>query len=411
MAVSRQWLETLPAPHGVLQKLQQRGRNALTKNELPTNSLEAWRLTDLKRLEKLFSLTVVTKSEIPLKPFSNSWVKSPKNGFRIVMDPQRDPLEGIILPDGIRPLTPLELEQNLGQVLKSCLCSNDWPIAINNASATNLLALKVEGQDLPPLELITEATQGTFVPSRIILILEEKAKLELLQITLGKQDSAHSHLLEVHLGKEAELNHGWVALGSGEGNLLANLTIEQEEKSNYSLTSVQHGWSLGRLEPRVVQVGGEATTTLKGLQISTGSQQLATHSAVRFDGPEGVLDQLHKTAASGHSHCIFNGEIDVPKIAQRTNAAQLSRNLLMSTRARIDTKPELEIVADDVRCTHGATVSQLQEDELFYMRSRGINSKAAATLLLKGYCQEILDNLPVEANRWGILNQLLESVK
>ena len=81
-----------------------------------------------------------------------------------------------------------------------------------------------------------------------------------------------------------------------------------------------------------------------------------------------------------------------------------------SNSARIDTKPELEIIADDVRCTHGATVSQLQEEELFYLRSRGISSNQASYLLLKGYCQEIIDSLPLAANRWQILNKLLEDM-
>ena len=120
-----------------------------------------------------------------------------------------------------------------------------------------------------------------------------------------------------------------------------------------------------------MQVDGQAETVLKGLAVTGAEQQLATHTAVRFDGPE-ELDQLQKCRAGGQSHAIFNGAISVPRDAQRTNAAQLSRNLLLSDRARVDTKPELEIVADDVRCAHGATVSQLQDDELFYLQSRGI---------------------------------------
>ena len=91
----------------------------------------------------------------------------------------------------------------------------------------------------------------------------------------------------------------------------------------------------------------------------------------------------------------------MPRPAQRTNASQLSRNLLLSGRARVDAKPELEIVADDVRCTHGATVSQLQEDQLFYLRSRGITQSSAAALLLRGYCKEVLDRLPLDGSqRW-----------
>ena len=149
---------------------------------------------------------------------------------------------------------------------------------------------------------------------------------------------------------------------------------------------------------------------LKGLQISNNDQQLATHSLVQFNGPEGTLDQFQKSIATGKSHCIFNGAVKVPREAQKTNAAQLSRNLLISDKARIDTKPELEIVADDVKCAHGATVSQLLEEELFYLRSRGITIKEATSLLLRGYCQEILDKLPDSAEKWQVLNQIIKGL-
>ena len=174
---------------------------------------------------------------------------------------------------------------------------------------------------------------------------------------------------------------------------------------------IQKGWCLSRIEPRIIQLNGKSKTSLKGLQISTEKEQVATHSLVRFNGPEGYLNQLQKAAACKRSHSIFNGAISVPKIAQKTNASQLSRNLLLSDLARIDTKPELEIVADDVKCSHGATVSQLQKEELFYMLSRGISSEQATSLLLKGYCQEIINSLPIEAGRWKILDKMLHNIK
>jgi len=100
--------------------------------------------------------------------------------------------------------------------------------------------------------------------------------------------------------------------------------------------------------------------------------------------------------------------VQVPRAAQRTDAAQLSRSLLLGDRARIDTKPELEIVADDVRCAHGATVSQLQSEELFYLQSRGIARAQASRLLLAGYCQEVLRELPAAAAAWKPVERELQ---
>ena len=116
---------------------------------------------------------------------------------------------------------------------------------------------------------------------------------------------------------------------------------------------------------------------------------------------------MHKALADGQGRSVFNGAVQVPRAAQRTNAAQLSRNLLLSDRARIDTKPELEIVADDVKCAHGATVSRLRGDELFYLQSRGIAAPQAAVLLKRAFCQEVLRDLPAAAAGWNPLEHLL----
>ena len=181
--------------------------------------------------------------------------------------------------------------------------------------------------------------------------------------------------------------------------------VEAVDDKN-SLHSLYHGWNYARFEPRIIQSEGEAATIVKGLQVTKSKEQIATHSLIRFEGPNGKLDQLQKAVASEASHCIFNGSIEVPQKAQRTEAAQLSRNLLLSKRARIDTKPELEIVADDVRCTHGATVSQLQDEELFYLLSRGIDNDHANSLLLKGYYDEIISYFPKSANKWNFIEKL-----
>ena len=192
---------------------------------------------------------------------------------------------------------------------------------------------------------------------------------------------------------------------------ICTVAVEQSKNSKYSLHSIHHGWDYARFEPRIIQTEGEASTIIKGLQVTKSKEQIATHSLIRFEGPNGKLNQLQKAVASEYSHCIFNGSIEVPQKAQKTEAAQLSRNLLLSKRARIDTKPELEIVADDVRCTHGATVSQLQDEELFYLLSRGIDNEHANSLLLKGYYDEVISHFPKSSNKWNFIGKLIKDIK
>jgi Fe-S cluster assembly protein SufD len=112
-----------------------------------------------------------------------------------------------------------------------------------------------------------------------------------------------------------------------------------------------------------------------------------------------VSRQLHKCIVGDRAHGVFNGKVFVPKLAQLTEASQLNRNLLLSSKARVDTKPQLEITADNVKCAHGATVSQLEDDEIFYLQSRGIDEEKARHLLINGFAAEIINNISVPSLR------------
>jgi Fe-S cluster assembly protein SufD len=130
-----------------------------------------------------------------------------------------------------------------------------------------------------------------------------------------------------------------------------------------------------------------------------GDQESDTHSTIALTKPHGITNQLHKCIVDDRAHAIFNGKVFVPQAAQLTNAAQLNRNLLLSSRAKIDTKPQLEITADNVKCSHGATVSQLEDDEIFYLQSRGLDVETAKVLLINAFAVEIIDRIPVASIR------------
>lgn len=402
-AWSQALLQALPAAEGVLAPVQQRGRQLLAEVPLPSRRDEAWRFTSLEVLTALDpgGLTLGADSPMSLPP-------ADPGVLRLVLDGRRDPLVGVTLPQGLSPLSDEELQQRLGQTLEANGCREAWPVLLNKAAAGQLLALRVRGAVEPTLELVCDAgREACLMPLRILLVLEDGASLSVLQVQRSSGANLTSVVVEAELGRQARLQHGLLALGHSQAALLAHLAVRQEPGSEFSLTSATAGWGLLRFEPRVQQREGEAVTTLRSLQLVRGQQLADTHSQVAFEGPEGRLDQLHKVVANDAGRSVFNGAVRVPRPAQRTDAAQLSRSLLLSERARVDTKPELEIVADDVRCAHGATVSQLQQDELFYLQSRGIGADQAAALLLRGYCEEILQSLPAAAAVWNPLPALL----
>ena len=394
------WLAQLPPPAGELAAVQQRGRRALAEQPLPSAREEAWRFTDLSLLAQLPLQPASAAAPLPTLPPAEPDV------LRLHLDGCGDPLAGLDLPDGLQPLSAAEVAQGLGHTLAATGCEHHWPVELNHATAGRVLALRVASRARVRLELVS-TQPAALLPLRVLLVLEEKAQLELSQVLIAQQAGLTSLVLEAHLARSARLEHGLVALGNPDAALLAQIALEQEPDSAVALTSVSAGWGLARLEPRLLQVDGQAQSTLRGLQLVDGHQIADTHSHVQFGGPEGQLDQLHKAVAAGQGRSVFNGAVRVPRAAQRTNAAQLSRNLLLSDRARIDTKPELEIVADDVKCAHGATVSSLQTDELFYLQSRGIDADQAAALLKRAFCEEVLRQLPTPARSSCPLERLL----
>ena len=395
-----EWLANLPAASGELALVQQRGRQALRQIPIPSGRHEDWRFTDLSLLQTLPLAAAAPVSAVLPAPAAGA--------VRLEWSGDSDPLADQALPAGLQRLSAGELAQGLGHTLAAAGCQEHWPVELNHASAERVLALRVTSRSQLSLELVSAAAEG-LQALRLLLLLEEKAELDLSQWIEAQAAGLHSLVIEAHLGRGARLCHGLVALGRSDAALLGHLAIEQEPESRAQLSSVTSGWGLARLEPRAVQVDGAAHTTLRGLQLVDGQRIADTHSFVEFKGPEGQLDQLHKAVAAGQGRSVFNGAVRVPRAAQRTNAAQLSRSLLLSDRARIDTKPELEIVADDVKCAHGATVSSLQTDELFYLQSRGIGADQAAGLLQRAFCEEVLRELPAAARSWCSLECLLEA--
>jgi Fe-S cluster assembly protein SufD len=337
---------------------------------LPSRQQEHWRFTDLAALA-----SIETKLLSPV-----------------------DPLAAVVLPAGVERLTPTTAELWLGQALSQTASADHWPVRLNAGAAlpleSRLVALRVRGRN-PALELPLDAGSSAGLAAfRLLLVLEEGANLELLLRPLSSGANALSLVSEVVLGPGSTLKLGSLALGAPDSSLFQHTAVVQAPGSRFEHVAVSCGWALARQEPRILQSGGAAFTRLRALQVCRRRQVADTHSWVCFDGPDGELDQLHKAMADDQARSVFNGAVRVPRAAQRTDAAQLSRSLLLSDRARIDTKPELEIVADDVKCAHGATVSRLQIEELFYLQSRGIGADQAAQLLQRAFCEDVLRELP-----------------
>jgi Fe-S cluster assembly protein SufD len=216
---------------------------------------------------------------------------------------------------------------------------------------------------------------------------------------------------EIWVQDNAQVKHNRIQQESENGFHIAKNAIAQARDSRYTCNEINLGGKLYRNNLDIFQTGEQTTTHLNGLVAISGEQVSDTHSAIFLTKPHGTTDQLHKCIIDGSAHAVFNGKVFVPKAAQLTNAAQLNRNLLLSPRARVNTKPELQITADNVKCSHGATVSQLEADEVFYLRSRGLTEADSRRLLVDAFAAEILECISIESLRQTLTQLIAQKVK
>ena len=372
---------------------------------LPNSKSELWRLSNKSKFSRCLDFSLNNKNSNFEIPYKNNSQKI----IRLIIGKNNS----LDIKNQNYSINTLDNEELVKYIKTNISCFNqneNWSDLLNLclSSEPNILGLKIDGEDIPPIEIISHSSIYSLSAKTLILFVEKNCDINLLQINLGTDDSSLSQSTYLCLEENSSVSHGIVSYGASNSHLLNSLNVIQQPNSKYSLGSLHFKFNYARFEIRITQAKGNAKTCIKGMQVTKDNEQIATYTKIMFNGPNGFLDQINKSLANDRSHSIFEGSIIVPKIAQKTDASQLSRNLLLSNNAKIDTKPQLEIIADDVKCKHGATISQLNEEELFYMRSRGLTLKEASKLQLSSYYQEIISFIPLLKDRWDLLDQLLK---
>jgi len=286
--------------------------------------------------------------------------------------------------------------------------------ALNAALATDGAAIIVPpGAVLAgPIHLIflapRDAGQIAAHP-RNLLIAGEGSEVTVVESYLGVGAGAawHNPLTEIVLESGARVRHLRVQR-QGEDELHTSaVAVEVGRDASFASHVITTGGRLTRNDLDVMLAAPGAECSLDGLYLLAGSQHLDNHTHIDHAKPHGTSRELYKGVLSGASRGVFNGRILVRKDAQKTDARQTNRNLLLSDAALVDTKPELEIFADDVKCTHGATIGQLDEASLFYLRSRGLSADAGRSLLIHAFAAEVIGRIPLPPLRAGLESDLL----
>jgi Fe-S cluster assembly protein SufD len=273
--------------------------------------------------------------------------------------------------------------------------------ALNTSGFSDAAVIWVEGDITEPIHLLFVGTGASSVNQpRVLVVAAKNSRSTIIEEYVSSNGIQFTNAVtEISVAPNACVNHIRLQEESPETFHIGKTAISQAEDSQYHGYAISLGSKLARHHWEVYQTGKQTDTTLNGLDLIAGEQVSDTHSKIALNHPHGRTNQLHKSVVTGKAHAIFSGKVLVPQGAQQTNAAQLSRTLLLSPKARVDTKPQLEITADDVKCSHGATVSQLSDDELFYLQSRGLGIEISRTLLVNAFAIEVIENLPVPAIR------------
>ena len=253
-----------------------------------------------------------------------------------------------------------------------------------------------------PLQ-ITYLADAEYIASfpRLLVVSEENSSATLIENFASISDGRYftNAIAEIVVKDGAQLEHYRLQRESNNAFHASRTSAELGRASRYNTTSINTGGLLSRHDVSVVMDHEGAETSVDGLYMVGSDQHADTHSVIDHKQPHCTSHQLYKGIIDGNGRAVFNGKIFVREGAQKTDAMQTNKNLLLSERARIDTKPQLEIYADDVKCAHGAAVGQIDPEELFYLETRGIGPELGRSLLTYGFAEEVIQKIKIESIR------------
>ena len=393
-----------------LDKLRSDGLARYGKLGLPGPRDEAWKYTNLTRMGRTRFVTGLAGAEPALDSVPEGVLDI--NAVRLVsvngrLRPALSNLSA--LPPGVSITTLGDAvrsgNQTIAQRLGQISYGHDMPmLALNTAYLNDGVIVEVaEGISIDtPIHLISVGVADddpvAFHP-RNVISLGAGASGTFYESHVGAGSYLSNNATALHLGDDATLRHRKLQNETNLAYHVASASVELAVRARYENYTLQIGGRLARNEVHVILKGREANCSLYGAYTGRGSQHIDTTTFVDHAVPDCTSREVYKGALDDNSCGVFQGKILVRKGAQRTDGHQLNKALLLSEGAEIDAKPELEIYADDVKCSHGATAGELDEEQLFYLRSRGVMEAEARDLLVTAFLEESLEVIAGEERR------------
>ena len=390
-----------------LKKLRQGAFARFAEVGFPTTHDEDWRFTNVAVIAKAAFRLATAGAKSVTKDAVASFALPSALCQLVFVDGYFVPEFSVIgaLPRGVKVTSladaintdPTSLEAHLGRYLD---IQRDAFLALNTAFAHDggyvfVPKNTVVEQPIHLLFVSTSSDSPLMTHPRNLIVAEDGSQVAVVEdyVSLGSGVTFSNTATELVAGGSAVVSHYMIEREDTNAFNISTLRMQQGRSSNVSTHSILLGGGLVRNNVHPVLNGDGAECLINGLFLGDGTQHLDNYMLVEHAQPHCESRQFYNGILDGKAHGVFHGRIIVHKDAQKTDAKQTNRNLLLSDDAQIDTKPQLEIYADDVKCTHGATIGQIEENALFYLQSRGIDEVSARKLLLQAFASECLERM------------------
>lgn len=375
----------------------------------PSKKEEAWKYTSLKALQKVdFSIFPKKENSLEYNDVKKYFIHE-IDTYKIVFvdgvfnshlsETTHDGVDICLMSSALtKPMYKAIIEVYFNKVASK----EESLTTLNTAFSKEGAYIYIPKNKMPkkPVEIIHFATgneASLMLQPRNLVVVEENAEVQIIERhqSLTSNEVLTNSVTEIFTAKNAIIDYYKVQNDASTASLIDNTYINQKSKSFVKVHTFSFGGKLTRNNLNFYQNGENMDSTMKGVTILGEKQHVDHHTLVHHIEPNCESHQDYKGIYGENSTGVFNGKIIVDKIAQKTNAFQQNNNILVSDKATINTKPQLEIFADDVKCSHGCTIGQLDEDALFYLQSRGIPKKEARALMMYAFANNVLESVRI----------------
>ena len=403
-----------------LSQVRQAALEAFKALGIPSARHEEWKYTNIKtKLSESLKLVASAESQVASKAAINTFAKI--DGTKLVfINGSFSPAHSTMSPQsGVIVGNSKELRKQYTEVYdqyfnKATDSSTENFAALNTAFAQDGAFIFIQKNikaTLPVfvIHVYDASSADVFTQSRNLIVAEDGAEVNIVedfQNTAGEK--FYNHVAEIFIGKNAEVNYTYLQLENRHTTSINSIEAKLSKDARYHISTITLEGLLVRNNVNAYMEGENALATLNGLYLGKENAHIDSHILVDHRVPHCDSNQVYKGVLDDESTGVFNGKIFVQKDAQKTNAFQSSKAILLSEDASVNSKPQLEIFADDVKCSHGAAIGQMNKNELFYLRARGIDEDTARGILTYAYANSIIEAITLPALREYLDEKLKE---